>query len=546
MNNTADLVIIGAGIVGCSAAYFLSKRGWKNIIVLDQGPLFKTGGSTSHAPGLVFQLNSSKTVSQLAKWSVEAYRELEFENTPCFYSTGSIEIATTSERWLDLKQKYGRALSWNLEAELINPDDVKTQFPLIDTSRILGGLHVPSDGIAKAVRAASALANRAQDTGGVEFYGHTPVMEIIVQGKKIRGVVTPTGTISTSQILLCAGIWGPKVGRLAGLTIPLTPVQHQYVKTTKIPELRGETREAVLPLLRYQDRSLYFRQEEDRIGIGSYQHEPLLVDPEKLDGSATRPFTHHHFNKPFSDACEILPCLRKVDLAEKFNGMFSFTPDGNSLIGESTQIKGFWMAEAVWVTHAAGVGHVIADLLSEITPSIDLREVDCNRFAGHVESPAYRDRRGAQQYREVYDIMHPLQPIDQPRPLRTSPVFLRHQQLGAFFRDLQDGKGHSILNLILVYLRTSGLAAPDGPPDTGHLSSVRSIRPHVRKYFPFDLSAFTKLELKACWRRSSRNTFAPISWIFAPGRMSYTPLLNSSGGIMSDLTVTRWDHDHFT
>src|SRR5207249_10534317 len=132
-------------------------------------------------------------------------------------------------------------------------------------------------------------------------------------------------------------------------------------------------------------------------------------------------------------AIELFPCLRGVDLPYKINGLFSFTPDGNPLVGESMDVQGFWVAEAVWVTHAAGVGKVVAEWMVEGTPSIDLRELDCNRFHDHTFSPAYVRARGAQQYREVYDIIHPLQQMENPRLLRLSPFHRRQQEMKAVF-----------------------------------------------------------------------------------------------------------------
>src|SRR5262245_39684296 len=165
MREQAELVIIGAGIVGCSAAYYLSQKGWRDVVVVDQGPLFETGGSSSHAPGLVFELNASKTMCQLSRWSVELYSQLRLNGLPSFYSVGSLEIAYSPERWEDLKLKHGRALSWGLPAALIGPAEVQCLIPLLNVERVPGALHVPTDGIAKAVRAAEVMANAARERG---------------------------------------------------------------------------------------------------------------------------------------------------------------------------------------------------------------------------------------------------------------------------------------------------------------------------------------------------------------------------------------------
>src|SRR5262249_51573348 len=379
MRDQAELVIIGAGIVGCSSAYYLAQKGWRNVVVIEQGPLFEAGGSRWHAPGLVFELNTSKTMCQLSRWSVELYSQLHLNGLPCFYPVGSLEIAYSPERWEDVKLKWGRALSWGLPAELIDAAAVLRKIPILNVERVHGGPDVAPEGIAKAVRAAEAMAAFARERG-TEFHGHTQVTGIEIENGRVQAVVTTAGRIRTPRVLLCAGIWGPRVGRLAGVPIPLTPVEHQYAKTAPLADLAGETREVVHPILRHQDRSMYFRQHADCYGIGSYQHEPILVDSDAIrphDESGMMPsvrtFTPGHFTKAYESALELFPCFRGVDLPYRINGMFSFTPDGNPLVGESLDVRGFWVAEAVWITHGGGVGRVEAEMLPSPSRALDFR-----------------------------------------------------------------------------------------------------------------------------------------------------------------------------
>lgn len=546
MRDEADLVIIGAGIVGCSAAYFLAQKGWRNVVVLDQGPLFETGGSSSHAPGLVFELNASRTMCQLARWSVDLYSRFD-----SFYPVGSLEIAYSPERWEDLQLKLGRAMSWGLPAALIDPAKVRKQIPLLNVERIHGALHVPADGIAKAVRAGAALGQAAREQG-VAFQGHTPVTGIEVERGRVQAVVTPQGRIRTPRVLLCAGIWGPRVGRLAGVPIPLTPVQHQYARTAPLRELAGETREVVHPILRHQDRAMYFRQHADCYGIGSYQHEPLLVAPEDirriepLPMPSLRPFTPEHFGKAWESALEIFPCFRGVELPYRINGMFSFTPDGNPLLGEAAEVAGFWVAEAVWVTHGGGVGRIIAELLCDEIPEVDLREMDLHRFAAHGTSPAYVRARGAQQYREVYDIIHPLQQMEQPRPLRVSPFYESQRALGAHFFESAGWERPQWLEA------NAGLPAdPEWPARSGW--TVREWSPIIgrehratrERVALFDLTPFTKLEVSGPGALAYLQQVAANQMDRPLGSVTYTTLLNRRGGIVSDLTVTRLAADRF-
>jgi glycine cleavage system T protein len=547
MKNTASLVVIGAGIVGCSTTYHLAKQGWKNIVVVEQGPLFATGGSTSHAPGLVFQTNPSKTMTQLAKYTVELYSQLSTEEGPAFYPVGGIEVAYTEARMAELKRKLGWAKSWGIEdACLLTPAEVKEKVPLIDESKILGAYYVPSDGIAKALRAAEAMANQARDLGAAEFYGDTTVMDIEVVDGQVKAVVTDKGRIETDKVLVCAGIWGPRIGRMVGEVIPLTPVQHQYVKTAPIPELAGMTEEVTLPMIRHQDHSMYFRQHGDCWGIGSYQHEPLLVDPDNILPYAeapvmpsVKPFTEEHFGPAWESTTELFPAVAGAELTYKINGMFSFTPDSGSVIGESSKAKGFWVAEAVWVTHGGGVGKVVAELMTTGLSSIDLHEMDIHRFPEVCKSGDFITRAGAQQYDEVYDIIHPLDQQTHSREMRLSPFYPRCRSWGRSSFSVRDGSGPSGLRPtpLAGEVRRSprqGWEARNWSPIQGaeHLAT----REKVALY---DLTPFAKFEVTGPGVVDYLQNLCANDVDKPVGKVIYTAMLDENGGIMCDLTVSR-------
>src|SRR3954470_5517600 len=275
MESRASLVIVGAGIVGCATAHFLLALGWRDVVVVDQGPLFQAGGSTSHAPGLVFQTNASKTMTNFARETVAAYGSLELDGQPCWYGVGSLEVATTPARWADLHRKLGWARSWGLDASLLTPAETRAKIDLIDDSAILGAYYVPTDGVAKPVWAAEELARA---TRGAAFYPRTAVVGIETERGRVRAVVTTNGRIETERVLVCCGIWGPRIGRMVGVPIPLAPVEHQLAWTTPLPELAGEIGEIRQPILRHQDQDLYFRQRRDHYAVGGYGHEPVVVD----------------------------------------------------------------------------------------------------------------------------------------------------------------------------------------------------------------------------------------------------------------------------
>ncbi|MBI3360861.1 MAG: FAD-dependent oxidoreductase, partial [Chloroflexi bacterium] len=438
MKDQARVVIIGGGIVGASTAFHLAKLGWRDIVVVDQGPLYHNWGSSSHAPGIIFQHNDSKTVCTLAMWTVDTYLEAErlAQKEQSVWQVGSIWICHTPERWEDYKRRAGYAKSWGLDAHLIGPDEVKRMIPIMRTDDLYGAYYTPGDCDIKPVSAMEALANYAIKTGAAEFHADTPVTNVEVKNGRVAAVVTPNGTIKTDIVVCAAGLWGPLIGEMVGVPIPLTPCQHLFVKTKPLPELAGETEWIRHPMVRYQDQDMYFRQYADAYGFGSYRHEPMLVPSRRLpkdDHPAMFPFTPSDFEESMEDAIHRIPCLKNAEIAESFNGLFSFTPDANSIIGEAANVRGFWAAEAVWVTHAGGVGRAVAEWLVDGKPSIDLREADINRFQPHAASPAYVKARAHRQYVEIYDIIHQLQQMESPRGLRCAPYHPRLQELGAEF-----------------------------------------------------------------------------------------------------------------
>jgi dimethylglycine oxidase len=549
----ARVVVIGAGIVGCSAAYHLTQLGWRDIVVVDQGPLFRAGGSTSHAPGLVFQNNAARTTCKFAQDTVGVYRDLRVDDEPIYWEVGSLEVATTPERWEELKRKHGHAASWGLDAHLIPPEEVKRLVPLMRTDHLYGAIHVPSDGTVRAVQASQALAKKAEGAGA-RFVGSARITGIEVEHGRVAAVQTARGRIETEHVLCAAGIWGPVVGRMAGVPIPLQPLQHLVGITDPLPGLAGETRRQSTPIVRHQDRSMYFRQHYRSYLIGAYRHEPVLVDPEQLrtawDGDlmpSCVPFREDLFAPSMGYAAELYPALESVELMEQVNGLFSFTPDGHSLIGESLDVRGFWACEAVWITHGPGAARAVAEWMVEGMPTLDLREEDVNRFYPHAFTRAYIRARGAQNYREVYDIIHPLQPMETPRKLRLSPFYDRQEALGASFLE---GAGwerpqwyeanRPLLDTTPPFPVRSGWAARFWSPVQA--AEHRAAREGV---VLFDATPFVKIEVAGRGALAYLQRLAANQMDHPVGRVTYTAMLNERGGIMTDLTVTRIDEQRF-
>ncbi|WP_305783188.1 GcvT family protein [Symbioplanes lichenis] len=452
------IVVVGAGIVGCALADELTRRGATDVTVLDQGDLADTGGSSFHAPGLAFRTNPSRMMASLAQYTVAKYTALG-----CFDPVGSLEVATTPARLRELHRRHGFAESWGIPSRVIGPAECVERYPLLHAGIpapgggrtpavpaagglshgrafpqadgggalglpqgggvVLGGLLVPGDGLVRAAAACEVQAGLAIERGA-KFVGHQRVVAVDQAGGRVTGVRTDDTFYPADVVVSCAGFWGPIVGRLAGVPVPLQPMAHQYVRTSAVASPPAT-------ILRHQDRDLYFRSHGDHLGIGSYLHRPLPVDPAAVPGSIL-PFTPDDFAESWDAARTLLPALHDATVAHGFNGVFSFTPDGFPLLGESRTLRGFWTAEAVWVTHSAGAARAVAEWIVDGRPGADVHEGDLRRFTNAQTSPSYVRERAIRSFVEVYDIVHPQDPPS-VRGLRTSPFHDRQAALGAVF-----------------------------------------------------------------------------------------------------------------
>ncbi|MGW1273450.1 GcvT family protein [Streptomyces sp. NPDC002491] len=547
------VVIIGAGVVGAALADEISARGWTEVTVVDQGPLPATGGSSSHAPGLVFQTNSSKTMAELARYTVEKFCSLDVDGQPCFLQVGGLEVATTPERLTELRRRHGWITAWGIEARLLTADECLEQHPLVNPDKVLGGLLVPTDGLAKAVLAVEAQIRRATERG-VTFLARHEVLDVLKADGEVTGVLTDQGEIPADIVVCCAGIWGPKIARMVGMNLPLTPLAHQLAWTGPIPALAGQTEEAIRPILRHQDADLYYRDRFDGIGIGYYGHRPMPITADEIlsvDEAAGMPsvlkFTEDDFADAWTETQALLPSTKEAKIEEGINGLFSFTTDNFPLLGESPDVKGFWVAEAVWVTHSAGVGRAMAEwLVDGHCSSFDLHECDVNRFEPHQLSPEYVLARDCQNFVEVYDILHPLQPSGDPRPIRTSPFHARQQEHGAFFLEANGWERPQWYEANADRVEGRSIPAPGDwaarfwSPIVG--AEAQATRETVAMY---DMTALKRLEVSGPGAADLLERLCTGKVAKSVGSVTYTLFLDHDGGIRSDVTVARLARDTF-
>jgi glycine cleavage system aminomethyltransferase T/glycine/D-amino acid oxidase-like deaminating enzyme len=563
---SAGTVVVGAGCVGCSAAYHLAEVGREDVVVVDRGPLFETGGSTSHAPGLVYQTNGGKLMTDMAAYTRDLYTDLD-----SYRMAGGIEVAYTEDRWDFLKRKREWGQSYGLEGgELLSPASVAEHVPQIDSTVIHGGYYLPTDGKAHGVDAAAAMAERAREAGH-EFYGNTLVTDVETADGAVVAVVTDNGRIECDELLVATNIWGPLFGEMVGTDIPLVPCTHQYLVSDSIDELAGADREIEQPILRHQDYSQYFRQHGESYGVGSYNHEPLLVDPEDIYGPeklddlgleypSLREFTAEHFyenthpdhDKTASDAArELVPAFADCEWQSEMNGMFCFTPDGMPILGPDEDMDNLWWSLAIWVTQSGGAGSIVAEWMENGVARLDGERVNADpahisRFQPHAGSRAFTYGRGGQQYQEVYQLIHPREQPQSQRGLRRSPFYDRQDDLGAEFYDTNGWEvpqwyesNESLLSEYEVPDRPDWLSRNWSKAQGVEHQAVRD------RVAMFDMTTFTGIEVTGDGAMEFVQGLLTNDMDVSVGRMRYATMLNEDGGILADLTVARLDRDRY-
>jgi len=402
MLKQARVVIIGSGIVGSSIAYHLARLGWREIVVLDQGEL--VSGTTSHAPGLVGQLRSSAALTRMLMYSVSLYRTLSVDGEAGFMGEASLRVASSKARWAQMQQQAAFAQSVGLEVHLVTAAEAGKLFPLLNLTGLEGALCLPSDGSADAVILARSLQHEAEELG-VTFVANSRVQQIDVANSRIRAAVTQNGRIEAETVVVAAGIWSPMIGRLVGLSLPVVPMNHQYVVSTTLPELENR----VVPNLRDPDGLVYFRQRGSSLVYGGYERNPVTFEdliPEDTNPTI-RSFDRTRFEPLHRAAVERVPALRSCSNLREVNGLEAFTADGEFLLGPSSDIRGLWVACgfcAHGVSSAGGVGKVMADWMVHGDPGLDVSAMALERFAGHARSDEEVRNGACSVYSTYYDI----------------------------------------------------------------------------------------------------------------------------------------------
>ena len=550
----ASVVVIGAGIVGNSMAYHLALAGWREIVLIDKGTLPNPGGSTGHASNFIFPTDHSKEMTAFTLDSVRQYKELGV-----FTQSGGIEVARTPARMQELLRRMASSRSWGIESELLTPAQVKALVPFLDETVILGGFHTPSVGVVDSLRAGTIMRERAQTMGALTIAAGVEVTGLDVENGRIRRVRTDSGAIEADVVVIACGVWSPRIARMAGASIPLTPAVHQMISVGPVPRFADTVGEIKFPIVRDMDTNMYERQHGGDLEVGSYAHRTIHMDPDEIPSIAASalsptelPFTQEDFELQMEQALELVPEVlgdETVGIRHAINGLLSLTPDGNPILGETPEVKGLWSAAAIWIKEAPGIAKTVVEWMTTGEPEIDPHGSDIARFYDHHKTDQHIRARTAEGFNKTYGIVHPMEQWESNRPIRLSPAHERQKALGAVFfeaagweRPYWYGANERLLAEYgeRVMPRAGEWEARWSSPiiNAEHLA-MRDRAAMV------DLSAFVIFDVTGPGACAYLERLCVAKVDVAPGRTVYTPLLNKAGGILADLTVMRLAHDRF-
>jgi glycine cleavage system aminomethyltransferase T/glycine/D-amino acid oxidase-like deaminating enzyme len=545
-------VVIGGGIVGNSLAGHLAELGWSDLVLLDKGPFPNPGGSTGHASNFIFPVDHSKEMTQLTLESVRQYRD-----AGVFIESGGLEVARTEERLEELRRRMASAKSWGIDdVSLVTPAEVKELVPFIDESVIIGGFYTKSVGVVDSLRFGTLMRERAQERGA-QVFPNTEVLGIDVENGRVKRVRTTRGDVDADVVVIACGVWSPRVGRLAGASIPLTPAVHQMIDVGPVPRFLSSKTSIEFPIVRDMDTNMYERQDGQGLEVGSYAHRPILHEPDEIPSieeaslSPTElPFTQEDFEQQLEDALELMPEIlgdESVGIKYAINGLLSLTPDGLPLLGETPEVKGLWSAAAVWVKEGPGVGKSLAEWMTHGESEIDLQSSDIARFYDEQRTPQHITGRTSEAFNKTYGIVHPSEQWESNRRVRMSPFYAREQEFGAFFFEAAAWERPHWYESNAKLLQEYDVNGREAEWDARWWSPIINAE-HLAmrdRAGMFDLTAFCIFDVTGPAALDVVQQVAVRQMDVKNGRVVYTPVLSPSGGFKSDLTIMRLGDDRF-
>ena len=537
----AKHLIIGGGIIGCSIAYHLTRRGETDVVVLERAGL--TEGATWHAAGLVGQLRSSRNTTRMLQRSVAMYDRLQAEDGLQFdwKKTGSLRLAATRERMLEARRLATMAASFGLEMQILTPSEARDLFPLIDASGLEGAAYIPSDGYVDPASLCQAVAGAARRQGA-QIWQNVEVLDFHLSGARITGVETTEGPWQAETVILAAGMWSREIGAKLGLRVPACAVEHQYIVTESTGAEIGH-----FPTLRDPERLVYYKPDVGgRLVIGGYEEGTLPFGDDGIPGRFVRQLLPENLDRflPLAElAGQVTPVVNEVGIRQVINGPIPYSADGDFVMGWQPGFDNLMMATGFLYGIAAGggAGEMIAEWVVDGRPSLDLWPLDVRRFGPHHGTRAFMYPRAVEHYAHHYKMRYPGQEHESARQLRLSPLYQRLKEQGA------------------VYGSKNGWErplwfAPEGVPPVDQLDFLapgwkafaaeehRAVRERVAL---IDQTSFSKFEILGPGTLDALQGLAVSNMDRPDGAVIYTQLCNERGGIEADVTFTRLGRDRF-
>src|SRR5262245_11845022 len=543
---SAQAVIIGGGVIGCSVAYHLAKLGWRDVVLLERKEL--TSGTTWHAAGLIGQLRATANMTRLARYGAELYANLEAETGVAtgFRRVGSISLALTHERLEELKRGASMARAFEVDVEEISVAEASRLHPLTNMDDVLGAIYLPRDGQADPGNVALAMA-RGATQAGITVRENVKVTGILTERGRVRGVVTHAGRIAADVVINCAGMWGREIGRMAGVHLPLQACEHFYIVSEPSNDIPSG-----LPVLRVTDECAYYKEDAGKIMLGAFEPtaKPWGVDgiPEDFCFDELPPDLEH-FAPILETATRRMPLLGRLGIRTFFNGPESFTHDNRYLLGEAPEVKGFFVAcgfNSVGIQSAAGAGKALAEWIVGGAPPFDLWDVDVRRVFPWQSTRGFIQPRVSETLGLLYADHFPYRQFATSRRARHRPGREQLAASGAYFGE---AAGWERPHWFLPEQEAAQGRRPEAhdtwarprwhPYVAGEHMAVRT------GVGLFDLSPFGKIRVEGADAEAVLQRVCANDVAVEPGRIVYTQWLNHRGGIEADVTVTRLEETAF-
>lgn len=535
------VVVIGGGIVGTAILYHLARSGWTDIALIERAEL--TAGSTWHAAAGFHALNDNPSIAALQNYTINLYKEIEAESGQSvgMHMTGGISLAITPARFEMLKAEKSRFDVMGMETRIIGPDEIRALCPVVDTAGVIGGLYDHQEGYLDPHGTTHAFAIAARNRGArVILRNRVTELHPAPEGWRL---VTETGEISAEHVVNAAGLWARRVGRMAGVDLPVMPMSHHYLVTEDVPEVAAHKGE--IACITDLEGFTYMQQERKGILLGVYEREPRHWMPDGAPWDYGMDLLQPDIDRimpELSIGFERFPCLRTVGVRKWVNGAFTFTPDGNPLVGPVPGLRNFWAACGCMGGFSQGgaIGKVLANWMINGDPGGDVLGLDVARYGSFASDERYLRATTAQFYARRFVTSYPNEELPAARPMKTSPSHDVLESEGAVF-----GVTHAMETP--QYFVPGGEAFTETPtlrrPDAARFvaAEVEAVRNAAGV---FDSSVYARYEV------SGPGAVAWLDRLVASrlpgiGRVRLAPMLSHSGRLMGDLTISRLGPDRF-